>query len=1119
MLATHRPTHPTTYKLIASLSPTQQSSSTASTLVTVSSHDSCISSVASESIVDLVLRQTLEWNVALSGFENALSTAEGQFMVNMIHSLSTLIIAAAEDYGTPSSSNLAVGRNVFAVKIGRHPYITLISTRVSVESILFSEMDKIIEHKQTRFSTEPEAKIYLDLRKAVLMNYIQPLLSSDPKVLVYVLIALSCFTATENLHILETGLPSQYIRERILVSSDTLVVNEYSLVIGKLVRHELQHMRRGLYKDAAFKKATPEAQTGPQELDRLQGLLRLCQAMSSINGTATTTEGGEEGDRSAETIRVRQSYRNMMTALKDVSFTDHLVERISALEGWTSLFGNMWDSSDDAQTMVVAETMIGKVYKQLADGYRPFSEAVLRGRSQRPFSEAVLRGRSQRPFSEAVLRGRSQRPFSEVVLRGFSDRLQADASSADTSIDISKWATFATRWAFCDLLAGLVDSPTRTVELNQVCQQMLHQRLTIGGLNTASFALTLGIKNITQKDLESFQQQVFSSQALARLLSAPWVLAFSDRTAASPEERKELADLLDRTLWQRLQEHETIVTNAFIVMRVLKGLQPQLFNFTVPSCHMIHTNLEVRNPSSSEISVFTGRIHSLVSLIRITPTTAARHTAVVALASLFGVDWSRGPTVTSSGSHGLLSYLASPINPRAMASVKNPAPLTLIELSELSSISITAATASGGAAGLLFMQLCLRKQDAQSQISIDVTGPQSWTTGSYDSWSYRLPCPSIVGNCAKGSTILCYAEDSGRASAEEAFVGEWGLGRILSLGGLLTAVGGDQALAELDKVRGLEGPPKRVSLPGARVVDHLERLDMMLLFNPNGSCHTDPSPSLEVLQLIFLDTLSKPHEVLRSRTCFACGRQYIRKDQEDESRTCRGRQGTLERPAVCDSTRVLPGLIPSFMTAQRVLGRLAELSLTLLLRSDAAQLGTSGCHDSPGAGARILKEAIGITSLYQAGFLTSQQEGRLTCAEESALLIAISTSQYETRGPENDQSAISVLLQPWRWCAERSTLPVTITQPQKSSLRLSWLQRIMDVLVLMSSQDESFERGVILLLKGAVLLWWDEQDIGNPWLIERSKVAVGSMTKTKSLSKLVQQRTAIWRRALAESWI
>ncbi|KAK3804672.1 MAG: hypothetical protein J3Q66DRAFT_425710 [Benniella sp.] len=509
----------------------------------------------------------------------------------------------------------------------------------------------------------------------------------------------------------------------------------------------------------------------------------------------------------------------------------------------------MWDSSDDAQTMVVAETMIGKVYKQLADGY-------VQAHSANAFSA----------ITEAVLRGRSQRPFSEAVLRGFSDRLQADASSADTSIDISKWATFATRWAFCDLLAGLVDSPTRTVELNQVCQQMLHQRLTI-------------------ERLESFQQQVFSSQALARLLSAPWVLAFSDRTAASPEERKELADLLDRTL-------------------LAATSRPQLFNFTVPSCHMIHTNLEVEKPFSSEISVFTGRIHSLVSLIRITPTTAARHTAVVALASLFGVDWSRGPTVTSSGSHGLLSYLASPINPRAMASVKNPAPLTLIELSELSSISITAATASGGAAGLLLCSCASGKQDAQSQISIDVTGPQSWTTGSYDS-----------------------------------------------------------------------------------------------------CCHTDPSPSLEVLQLIFLDTLSNHMRSYgQGRVSPAVG--------STSGKTKKTNQGLAEdaKELLNDLRTRVPGLIPSFMTAQRVLGRLAELSLTLLLRSDAAQLGTSGCHDSPGAGARILKEAIGITSLYQAGFLTSQQEGRLTCAAESALLIAISTSQYEPEDRKIAESAISVLL-------------------------------------------------------------------------------------------------------------
>ncbi|KAK3819580.1 MAG: hypothetical protein J3Q66DRAFT_399029 [Benniella sp.] len=1137
-------------------------------------------------------------------------------------------------------------------------------------------------------SRSEDTQIYLDLREAVLTNYIQPLLSSkDPEVLASALKALSCFTAPEILPILETEQPSNYIRERILDTSDSLVVDEYSLVIDKLVRHELQHMRRGLFKDAAFKKATPESQAGPQELDRLQGVLSvvsgnvvhkwqsgdvnpglrigyalsslLCSSLESSNPAAsTTTEGGEESHASAETIRARPSYRNVMTALKDVSFTDHLVERISALEGWTSLFDNMWDSSDDAQTMVIAETMIGDLYKKLTDGYVPAHSAnalfAITGiilslhRHSHPASTVQSSLLAKHLLQEYVrtetltdVSGSDEVQFAVLVslsfitplaavdeklvssvLGVFSDRLQADASSTDTSIDVSKWATFATGWAFCNLLAGLVDSPTKTVELNQVCQQMLHQLLTIFEINTASFALTLGvliafprlsvavasssssqasrttttdeeaaavekIKNIAQKDLESFledQQQVFSSQALARLLGAPWVLAFSDRTAASPEERKEQTDLLDR---------------ALLAATSRRDLQPQLVHFTVPFCHMIHTNLDVRNPSSSEISVFTARIHSLVNLIRITPTTAARHTAVVALASLFGVDWSRGPTVTSSGSHGLFSYLASPINPGAMASVTNSALSTLIELSGLS-ISITTTTASGGAAGSAVHAIvtlgsktpnpksALMLQDLKAgrlaamtlgHIACHIhrlgqadtgkvigtsTEPKdysrlpvssSWLRALWDNmWvplqlgtaqraqrSYAtalelllysvhsLPTPlpavnwfplltqlvamepqlivpaiQLASRHAPTSTSLMEfliitlsnfkvqtltdadaqtdAEDAGRPSAEELFVGEEGLGRILSLGGLpLTAVGGDQALAELDKVRGLEGLAKKVSLPGARVVDQVERLVKTLFFNPNGTCNTDPSPSLEVLQLIFLDTLSNHMRSYRQgRVSPAVS--------STSGKTKKTNQGLADdaKELLNDLRSVILRVFyqvsfPRFMTAQRVLRRLADLSLTSLSHLDAAQLDTPGRHDSAGAGGRILKEAIGITSLYQAGFLTSQQEGRLTRAAESALLIASSTSQYEPEDRKMAESAISVLLHAMNGgVGERSNLPATITQSKKkSNLRLSWLQRILDVLVLMSSQHEVFERGVILLLGGAVLLWWDEQDIGT----------------------------------------
>src|SRR5690554_4473481 len=114
------------------------------------------------------------------------------------------------------------------------------------------------------------------MREVVLANYIQPLLTSDdPDVLAAVLKALASFTAPEILATLPSGSPSLYIRQQLLEAQDPLVVDEYSLVLDKLVRHELAHMRRGLFKDAASKKAVPDALSGTKELDRLEGVMSV----------------------------------------------------------------------------------------------------------------------------------------------------------------------------------------------------------------------------------------------------------------------------------------------------------------------------------------------------------------------------------------------------------------------------------------------------------------------------------------------------------------------------------------------------------------------------------------------------------------------------------------------------------------------------------------------------------------------------------------------------------------------------------------------------------------------------------------------------------------------------
>ncbi|KAF9174683.1 hypothetical protein BGX21_001464 [Mortierella sp. AD011] len=1112
-----------------------------------------------------------------------------------------------------------------------------------------------------------------DLREAVLVGYIQPLLSSeDPEVLSAALKALSCFTAAEILPILPTESPILYVRERILEADDTMVVDEYSLILDKLVRHELLHMRRGLFKDAAFKKTTSDAPSGAQELERLQGVLsvvssnilqkwqsgdvnpglRIGYALSSqLCSSVVNKADGEENHGSAEAIRAQQDYRNVMTALTDVTLTDHIVERISALEGWTALFDNMWVVSDDAQTLAIAETLITDLYKKISDGYVPAHCAnalfAITGiilslhRHSHPASTVQssilakhLLQNYVRPEALSDVGGSDEVQFAVLVslsfitplaavdeklvtsvLSVFSDRLQADSRNSSASSDLSSWATFATGWAFCNILAGLVNAPTKTAELNEICLQTLQQLLNVFEVNSASFSLTLGIliafprlsiaivsststtrktsssneemeavrkiKTMARGDMEKFlenQQQARSAQALARLLGAPWVIAFSDRTDASLDERKQDTELLD---------------SALLAATGKKELQPQLVHFTVPFCHMIHTNLDVRNPSSSEISLFTGRIHSLVNLIRITPTSAARHTAVVALASLFGVDWSQGPTVTSVGSQGLFSYLTSSVNPVAMASVTNSALTTLMELCGLS-ISITTASsadstaAQGGASpsahavvipGLktpsaksaLMVQdlkagrlaamtlghiacLFVRLGQADSGKVIGTSSEPkdysrlpvstSWLRALWDgAWEplqmgtaeraqksyfaalelllytvHSLPTPlpavnwfplltqlvamepklivpaiHMASRHANTSTSLMEflimsmsnfqigstdTERGGDLSAEELFVGEEGLGRILTLGGLpLIALEGDQALAELDKVRGLDGLAKRVTLPSSRVIDLVEKLVKALFFDASGTAKPDQSPEIEVLQLVFLDTLSN----------------HIRSHRQGSSTKASGK--TKQAPALSNDAKELlselRGVILRIfyqvnftkpLTAQRILRRLADLSLMSISHLDAAQLDVSGPIESQvDASVRVLKEAIGVTSLYRAGYLTSQQEGRLARVAQSALLV-VSESSTTTLRPNQvklAETAISVLLYSMNaGVGGRITTPLTKAQrKKKNTLRMAWLQRILDLLVLLSSQPKAFAEGLRLLLGGSVLLWWDEHDV------------------------------------------
>lgn len=602
---------------------------------------------------------------------------------------------------------------------------------------------------------------------------------------------------------------------------------------------------------------------------------------------------------------------------------------------------------------------------------------------------------------------------------------------------------------------------------------------------------------------------------------------------------------------------------------------------------MIHTNLDVRNPSSSDIALFTGRIHSFVNLIKITPTSAARHTAVVALGSLFGIDWCHGPTVTSMGSHGLYSFLTST---PTMTSVTNSALSTLIELGGLSiSISTADASIDGSEAYAVVIpgfkapsaKSMLMAQDLKAgrlaafvlgQVACHVyrlgqidTGKvigtssepkdysrlpvsTSWLRSLWDGlWeplqmgaaqraqkSYKaslelllytvhsLPTPLPAVNwfpllsqlialepelvvpsihmasrhamtstslmeflimtlsSLKAEAFAITANSSEEATtghaAEELFVGEEGIGRILTLGGLpLLNTKSDQALAELDKVRGLDGLAKRLTLPSSRVVDLVEKLVHVLFFSRTGDV-----AEMEVLQLIFLDTLSNHIRQYRQGTTVAARKVACGLSEE-------GKELLSDLRAIL--LRTFNQLsIRNVDTATRVLRRLADLSLMSISHLDAAPLSITLDGTDRDAGARVLKHALGVTSLYRAGYLSAQQESRLTLVAQSALQVMDFYPSWsntdEQNGQQNDyqlaEAAISVLLYAMNeGIGERPAHGVLSPsqQKKKNGLRLTWLQRILDLLVLVSGLPDIFVRGIRLLLGGAVLLLWEEQDV------------------------------------------
>lgn len=199
----------------------------------------------------------------------------------------------------------------------------------------------------------------MEFKEAILDEFLEPLIASEnDKVRSSALSALAHFQATDIQRILPEK--AKQFTEQIIAAPDA----SHSAVLAKLISHELDHMRRGLFaEDTSSNKdinnsSSEQSQTrstrnaiGRKEDEagamvvkeweqaRTPPGLRAGYAVALLHVSNAhlvdrkTTTGGDD------TLTKAKWYRCMTTSLADIGLTDHLMVRISSLSGWVSVFG------------------------------------------------------------------------------------------------------------------------------------------------------------------------------------------------------------------------------------------------------------------------------------------------------------------------------------------------------------------------------------------------------------------------------------------------------------------------------------------------------------------------------------------------------------------------------------------------------------------------------------------------------------------------------------------------------------------------------------------------------------------------------------------------------------
>lgn len=207
----------------------------------------------------------------------------------------------------------------------------------------------------------------------MLTDFVLPLIDSDDKHAArHAMLALSKFSAQDIAAVLPEK-AAEYVQHT--TPADDHPNENQHLVLATLMSNELDHMRRGLFKEEASKKPAASTTGNKQQITNDAGHIvgeresEIQGMLSQIWEDARVAPGLRSGYAIAmlHTLQSKETlvkptlqdmsktkwYRFMITSFTDVSLTDHLLLRVSSIGSWKSFFQNaLSDAKNELEAIV-----------------------------------------------------------------------------------------------------------------------------------------------------------------------------------------------------------------------------------------------------------------------------------------------------------------------------------------------------------------------------------------------------------------------------------------------------------------------------------------------------------------------------------------------------------------------------------------------------------------------------------------------------------------------------------------------------------------------------------------------------------------------------------------------